>query len=438
MHYRHWGILGLFSLSFKVCAANWACAICICDADRPRRWVVNEVGPVESKYRLSMSVALVGILAPIGLSLICFVFAFGATPLQGFTAGAASCSTSLGTTFAILSSFKSSSDLRNTRIGIVLLSAAILDDVVGLIMASVVSQVIAPENQMHGKRLAWTILQPLVASAGMVGGALVVVRWLLLPIYRKIILRTELLMSRRYLLLAMIVLLSGLVTISNFTGSSMLFGAYIAGCILQFLDSSTTRNSSSSFKDAFDAHVGPLNEHVFVPLFFSSIGSAIQFLPLWKGSVIWKGVVYALLMCVGKAATGICILAWPDQVRLEEPVTNHELNAETAPSTRIPLGEVVGSSTSQMQPQITSPSCNKKGLFAERQMPVYPALLISLAMISRGEIALLIAQLGLPTLGEDNFLVVMWAAVLCTLVGAVTTGQLVHKRFLEYTRGSWE
>lgn len=263
------------------------------------------------------------------------------------------------------------------------------------------------------------------------------VRWLLLPIYRKIILPTELLMSRRYFLLAMIVLLSGLVTISNFTGSSMLFGAYIAGCILQFLDSSTTRSSSSSFKDAFDAHVGPLNEHVFVPLFFSSIGSAIPFFPLWKGSVIWKGVVYALLMCVGKVATGICILAWPDQVRLEEPVTNHELNAETAPSTRIPLGEVVGSSTSQMQPQITSPNCNKKGLFAERQMPVYPALLISLAMISRGEIALLIAQLGLPTLGEDNFLVVMWAAVLCTLVGAVTTGQLVHKRFLECTRGSW-
>ena len=46
----------------------------------------------------------------------------------------------LGTTFAVISSASKTVDLANTRVGSVLVSAAVIDDVVGLVMSRFVSQ----------------------------------------------------------------------------------------------------------------------------------------------------------------------------------------------------------------------------------------------------------------------------------------------------------
>jgi len=76
-----------------------------------------------------------------------------------------------------------------------------------------------------------------------------------------------------------------------------------------------------------------------------------------------------------------------------------------------------------------------------------PVLLLSFAMVTRGEIGFLIASLSLSsrtltfsssnmsspdvvsdgTLGEDLFLVLIWAVVLCTLVGPIVVGVVVKK-----------
>ena len=73
---------------------------------------------------LSLGVALTGIAAPIALSFILGSLT-NASTVQCFAAGSALCSTSLGTTFAVLRSSK----LTATRLGVVLTSAAMLDDV---------------------------------------------------------------------------------------------------------------------------------------------------------------------------------------------------------------------------------------------------------------------------------------------------------------------
>lgn len=70
--------------------------------------------------------ALTGIVLPIGLSFVLIVLV-NASPLQAFAAGAALCSTSLGTTFTVMQT----SGLSTTRMGVVLTSAAMMDDVVG-------------------------------------------------------------------------------------------------------------------------------------------------------------------------------------------------------------------------------------------------------------------------------------------------------------------
>ncbi len=75
---------------------------------------------------ISSFVALTGIALPIGLSFLLTIYA-GATSLQAFVAGAALCSTSLGTTFTVMQT----SGLSDTKMGVVLTSAAMMDDVVG-------------------------------------------------------------------------------------------------------------------------------------------------------------------------------------------------------------------------------------------------------------------------------------------------------------------
>jgi Kef-type K+ transport system membrane component KefB len=81
---------------------------------------------LKANLALSAGVALTGISLPIGLSYVLLKLC-DATLLQAFAAGAALCSTSLGTTFTVLST----SGLVKTRMGVVLASAAMMDDVVG-------------------------------------------------------------------------------------------------------------------------------------------------------------------------------------------------------------------------------------------------------------------------------------------------------------------
>jgi Kef-type K+ transport system membrane component KefB len=58
--------------------------------------------------------------------------------VETFIAGAALSATSLGTTFSVISSASKEVDLSQTMVGSVLVSAAVIDDVVGLVLARLV------------------------------------------------------------------------------------------------------------------------------------------------------------------------------------------------------------------------------------------------------------------------------------------------------------
>ena len=76
-------------------------------------------------------------------------------------------------------------------------------------------------------------------------------------------------------------------------------------------------------------------------------------------------------------------------------------------------------------------------------VPHAQALIIASAMVARGEIGFLIASLsessgtlilqqnGIPvegSTGDDFFLVIIWAVVLCTITSPITVGILVRKQ----------
>jgi hypothetical protein len=168
----------------------------------------------------------------------------GASSLQAFSAGATLCSTSLGTTFTILGT----SRLTNTRLGTVLTTAAILDDVVALIMVQVISNLGTSAISFN----SITIVRPIVVSIGLVIVLLLACRFLLgtltvwlnrkrgkapAGILQRLFMRNE------TAFLIHTATLLGFVTGATYAGTSNLFAAYLAGASISWWDSKVPHKS---------------------------------------------------------------------------------------------------------------------------------------------------------------------------------------------------
>jgi hypothetical protein len=70
---------------------------------------------------------------------------------------------------------------------------------------------------------------------------------------------------------------------------------------------------------------------------------------------------------------------------------------------------------------------------------VYPALIVGLSMVSRGEIGFLIANIGVSTniLSPQAFIVTIWAILLNTILGPIAVGLMVKLLGSKLTDGLW-
>jgi Kef-type K+ transport system membrane component KefB len=89
------------------------------------------------------------------------------------------------------------------------------------------------------------------------------------------------------------------------------------------------------------------------------------------------------------------------------------------------------------------PTRRREDIDIRHGVPHSQALMVAFAMVARGEIGVLIASLsqssGTLTLeqsgvrvdsstGEDVFLVIVWAVMLCTIIGPVVVGTIVRRQ----------
>lgn len=212
--------------------------------------------PFFSNLPLSIAVAVTGIGAPIGLSFVLNDIA-GASSVQSFTAGAALSSTSLGTVFTILST----AGVAKTRLGVVLSSAALLDDVVGLVMIQVVASLGA------GTIDAETIARPIGASA-----ALLVVGCSLGYLTSRFVIKNVNLgawvntTSARFC--GHTLLLVGAVAVAGYAGASVLFAAFIAGAISNYWDEEHDTAEDLTATHAFEHYLGQPLGRLLKPIFF--------------------------------------------------------------------------------------------------------------------------------------------------------------------------
>jgi Kef-type K+ transport system membrane component KefB len=160
-----------------------------------------------------------------------------AAPLQAFAAGAALSATSLGTTFTILST----TQLITTRLGTVTTAAAMLDDVVGLVMVQIISN-LGGSGSSSSSFSAVTVIRPLFVSIGFALFAFLLCSFCLGPLLRKMLeARCRLPSFTRTEQFAFVVhtcVLVGIIAAATYAGTSSLFAAYLAGTIISWFDAS--------------------------------------------------------------------------------------------------------------------------------------------------------------------------------------------------------
>ncbi|WVQ99060.1 hypothetical protein IAU59_006192 [Kwoniella sp. CBS 9459] len=408
---------------------------------------------VISLLPLSICIAITGILTPIGLSFILIPLA-NFSPLHAFAAGAALSSTSLGTSLSVLNPASLGFDLRQTKLGTALLSAAVMDDVIAFVLASILGTIGeggGTGGSSIGKDVGRTI--GVTISLGLV--VIPITRYILQPFYSKLHSSQSWIEAglggEPMLVGFMACAFIGMIAASGYAGTSPLYGAYVAGLACAYLSDSveavsspndlellqkTTAGETSAFglrrfhtlpapstihrrtpgpypsstesiaitpanvkptlRSSFEHYLAPLLNYLLVPIFFGSIGYSIPFVPLWKGRIIWRGIVYALLMVLGKVICGVWLLFWPKGG----------------------------------QDGARGGDSSWKG-----------AIFLGSAMVARGEIGLLISQVAYntsdPLLTEDEFLIVNWGIILATIVGPVGVGQIVKRFGKEIMDGGW-
>ncbi|GAB0139056.1 hypothetical protein EsDP_00007272 [Epichloe bromicola] len=469
----------------------------------------------------SVAVATTGISMPIGLSFFLMRLT-NATPLQCFAAGASLSSTSLGTTFTLLGT----SGLTKSRLGVVLTSAAMMDDVVGLVLVQVISNF----GKEGSSVTAAIVVRPLLISIAFIILAPLSCVFIIKPLTRRINqFRTSsvsgtcnhMMASKRTALLTHTLILLGCVAGAGYAGTSNLFSAYIAGASISWWDTGvehlTNANEPEARASSADANVighsvdGEIAnsegtealsglriyerffltpvDRILKPFFFASIGFSIPVTKMFSGDIVWKGIVYAMLMILAKLACGIWVarisvafpLSWKSTTKSTRPVFRNMINSslgriwatkateptkkppvvsptepmiDAAPQTcasNLPLTGTIVNDQAAADGKRSDNNSTRNGKSDEsnqdeqnvtlsatsKPQSLYPASIIGCAMVARGEIGFLISSIAesndvfSTSSGTDGtsdiFLIVTWAIVLCTILGPVVVGLLVQR-----------
>ena len=227
----------------------------------------------------ALAVALVGVAVPFALGYYASA-ALGLEPLVRLVMGAALTATSVGITARVLSDLGRLQDPESQ----VVLGAAVIDDVVGLIILAVVSAVVA-----GGDVTPMLVTKLSVTAFGFIGVALLVGRFAVPPLFN---------LLDRYLkgpslpLIALTVaLLVSVLAVK--VGSALIIGAFTAGLLF-----APTRQLHAIEKGV--VQIG----YFFVPLFFVTVGALVDVGDFSNPRVLLIGGVLTVCAVIGKVVAG--------------------------------------------------------------------------------------------------------------------------------------
>lgn len=237
---------------------------------------------------LAAMVACVGVAAPFALGTAGLIAFFGVPVLPAVFAGAALTATSIGITARILGDL----GRLNTTEGQVIIGAAILDDILGIIILAVVLG-ITQKGTVSALDLTYTV----VIATGFLVVAIFIGR-LFAPFFVKIVNRLR---TRGDLLVSALVFAFGLAYIASIIGSEAILGSFAAGLVLAETDK----------REELERKIKPVAD-TFVPVFFVSVGASTNLAvlnPFNPESQAGFAITLYLLVAaiLGKMAAGFVI-----------------------------------------------------------------------------------------------------------------------------------
>jgi hypothetical protein len=186
---------------------------------------------------------------------------------------------------------------------------------------------------------------------------------------------------------------------------------------------------------------------------------------MFSGQIVWRGIIYAILMTIGKIITGLWLVRFSSNPILDlvsmvkrpfayvrsscaRPRATKPSKKEKTPSRTNPKCSNIGQNlnNSNQHESTNNPAPRSQTYLPPKPKSLYPPFILGLAMVARGEVGYLIASIA-ESQGifstessegpSETYLVVIWAITLCTLVGPLMVGTLVRRvKKLQMSRGS--
>ncbi|HET7585936.1 MAG TPA: cation:proton antiporter [Gemmatimonadaceae bacterium] len=225
------------------------------------------------------AVGLVGVALPFALGDLA-ARQLGLSPMAALVAGAALTATSIGISARVLADL---GQLDRPE-GQIVLGAAVLDDVVGLVILSVVSTIAAGAGVSVGG-----IAVTAAVAVGFIAAAILVGQLLAPPVFRWVD-QLEQSGALGVMALAFAFLLAW---VAWRIGSAMIIGAFAAGLVVH-------RTPQRHGIERATASVG----YLVVPIFFAVVGAQVDLRSLLDRQVLLVGGVLVIVAVVGKFAAG--------------------------------------------------------------------------------------------------------------------------------------
>ncbi len=237
----------------------------------------------------ALTVALIGVVTPFALGFFAVKWLSiggGSTELAIFM-GAAMTATSVGITARVFADLRRlHTDEAKTIIG-----AAVIDDVLGLIILGVVAAVLGGEGEFSAGTL-------LTITAKAVGFLVVVVALghVIAPYFFRFL--KFLKVEGSFVVGSFVFAIAVGLAAEHFAGLEPIVGAFAAGLVA----------GQTDFADRIEAELRPIS-FLFVPIFFLFIGTQVDVAALGDPQVLLAGGLISLLAILGKLVSGLGVLS---------------------------------------------------------------------------------------------------------------------------------
>ena len=240
--------------------------------------------------RNAVSVAVAGVALPIVLGIgACAALGF-ATGVQSWFVGAMLAATSVGITARILDE----NALLKTRSAEVILGAAVIDDVLGILLLAVLASVVVT-GEVAPLDLVWIVAKALLFFAG----ALLIGQKLMPGVVHIVSLNKH---SSVWTGFALCLALS-FAQLAAFAGLAPLIGAFVAGLLLDDVDFHV---GDALQKHTLEELVKPISD-ILITIFFVGIGAQVQLEILLDPQVLLVIGTLTLAAVLSKAAAGFMV-----------------------------------------------------------------------------------------------------------------------------------